>query len=60
MFGPNRDYKFGWSKDMQAMTRIRVGNPDPLLANMIMFPPDKNSNWCLKGAQDVSCEPANW
>ncbi len=41
MFGPNRDYEFGWSRDMQSMTRIRTGTADQLLANMILFPPDK-------------------
>jgi hypothetical protein len=41
LFGPNRDYVFGWSRDMQSMTRIRVGSADPLLANMILFAPDK-------------------
>jgi len=46
MFGPNSDYEYGWSKDMQSMTRLRNNNPDPLLANSILFPPFPKSKWC--------------
>jgi len=48
MYGPNSDFEFGWSKDMQSMTRLRNSNPDPLLANSILFPPHPKSKWCIK------------
>jgi len=45
---------------MSSMARFRNSNPDPLLANSILFPPDENSIWCRKENPLVSCERADW
>jgi len=31
-----------------------------LLANNILFPPAKESQWCVKSNPLISCEPAEW
>lgn len=39
-----KEYKFGWSRDMTAAARKRDINPDLLLDAFVFFPPDPESS----------------
>lgn len=51
---------FGWSADMKSMARTRYTHYDALLDNLILFPPDKASQWCLVERPNSVCEPVSW
>jgi len=38
---------FGWQKDNSERARKRKINGDTLLDNLMLFPPDKKSKWCI-------------
>jgi len=54
--------EYGWGKDMRSMVRSRDKNvqPDPLLANCILFAPNENNPLCTKPNPDVPCSPVEW
>lgn len=52
--------KYGWGRDMSKNLRSRQAQPDPLLANLILFPPYKTTPWCKKANPDVVCDPVDW
>jgi hypothetical protein len=45
---------------MTSMGRSRGLNPDILLDNFIMFPPDTHTSMCKKPNPDIACEPTEW
>lgn len=47
---------------MRSMVRSRDKNvqPDPLLANCILFAPNENNPLCTKPNPDVPCSPVEW
>ena len=51
---------YGWSGYMRSMTRTRYSHFDALLDNLILFPADKNSKWCLAEKPSTICEPMSW
>ena len=51
---------YGWSGDMRMMSRSRYNHFDALLDNLMLFPPDKNSKWCLIDRPITICEPMHW
>jgi len=52
-----KEYQFGWSRDMSAAARKRDLNPDMLLDAFVMFPPDAESPSCKAPQPEISCEP---
>lgn len=59
-FGPHGRLNYGWSMDISSLTRTRYTNNDILLDNLILFPPDKKSQWCLVEKPKSLCEPVSW
>lgn len=51
---------YGWSGDMTSMARTRFTHYDSLLDNLLLFPPDKASKWCLMDKPTTICEPMYW
>lgn len=52
---------FGFSKDHTNGARSRTANGNALLDNLILFNPDKKSQWCQGDTEStVSCEEAKW
>lgn len=59
-FGKKGDFLYGWTRDMTKNARSRKNNDDPLLSELILFPPHKESTWCKKENPEVSCAPSEW
>lgn len=59
-FNKKGDLEYGWSRDVSTLARTRNINSDPLLDNLLLFPPDVKSKWCAEKTPDMSCENVDW
>ena len=50
---------YGWDRDNSGMLRQRGVSQDKILDNMILFPADMKSQWCLENSK-VPCLPSTW
>jgi len=53
---------YGWGKDMTKMLRTRDKDiqPDDLLRNIVMFPPNPKHKVCQADVPVVPCDPVEW
>lgn len=53
---------YGWDRDISQSARTRGVSQDPLLDNLVLFPADSKSQWCLNADSNskVPCLPAKW
>ena len=54
------ELEYGWSRDVSNLARARHISSDPLIDNLILFPPDPKSKWCEEKTPVVTCENIDW